>query len=115
METGIPLMGAPQSHHGLKYSTVTFDSGRLQSGSGMAQRRYESGIGTGGKSLILFRFLEPAAALARAQVLLHAGAGLLDLGAESTRPGAAPTKRPPRPPLTTWPGPARSKAMRRPV
>jgi hypothetical protein len=27
----------------------------------MAQRRYESGIGTGGKSLILFRFLEPAA------------------------------------------------------
>lgn len=36
------------------------------------------------------RFLAPEAALARARVLVQAGAGLLDLGAESTRPGAAP-------------------------
>jgi dihydropteroate synthase len=36
------------------------------------------------------RFLAPEAALARAQILVKAGAGLLDLGAESTRPGAAP-------------------------
>lgn len=36
------------------------------------------------------RFLDPDAALARAQSLVQAGAGLLDLGAESTRPGAAP-------------------------
>jgi dihydropteroate synthase len=36
------------------------------------------------------RFLDPEAALARAEVLVRAGAGLLDLGAESTRPGAAP-------------------------
>ena len=36
------------------------------------------------------RFLDPEAALARARVLVRAGAGLLDLGAESTRPGAAP-------------------------
>lgn len=34
------------------------------------------------------RFLAPEAALARARVLVRAGAGLLDLGAESTRPGA---------------------------
>ena len=36
------------------------------------------------------RFLDPAAALAQAQALVLAGAGMLDLGAESTRPGAAP-------------------------
>ena len=34
------------------------------------------------------RFLEPGAALAQAQRLAAAGAGMLDLGAESTRPGA---------------------------
>ncbi len=36
------------------------------------------------------RFLEPAAAIAHARALLAEGADLLDLGAESTRPGAAP-------------------------
>ncbi len=36
------------------------------------------------------RFLAPAAAVARAQVLMESGARMLDLGAESTRPGAAP-------------------------
>jgi len=36
------------------------------------------------------RFLTPEAALAQARELVQAGAGLLDLGAESTRPGAAP-------------------------
>lgn len=36
------------------------------------------------------RFLDPASALAQAARLVGAGAGLLDLGAESTRPGAAP-------------------------
>jgi dihydropteroate synthase len=36
------------------------------------------------------RFLEPAAAVAHARRLLDEGADLLDLGAESTRPGAAP-------------------------
>lgn len=36
------------------------------------------------------RFLDPAAALAQARTLAAAGAGMLDLGAESTRPGAEP-------------------------
>ncbi len=36
------------------------------------------------------RFLAPAAALAQAQRLVAAGARMLDLGAESTRPGAEP-------------------------
>ncbi|HEX9009968.1 MAG TPA: dihydropteroate synthase [Holophagaceae bacterium] len=36
------------------------------------------------------RFLDPAAALAQAQRLVEAGARMLDLGAESTRPGAEP-------------------------
>lgn len=36
------------------------------------------------------RFLDPAAALAQARRLEEAGARMLDLGAESTRPGAAP-------------------------
>ena len=36
------------------------------------------------------RFLEPAAALAQARNLLAQGAQALDVGAESTRPGAAP-------------------------
>ena len=36
------------------------------------------------------RFLDPGAALAHAAELAEAGAGMLDLGAESTRPGAAP-------------------------
>jgi len=36
------------------------------------------------------RFLEPGAAIAQARRLLAEGADLLDLGAESTRPGAAP-------------------------
>jgi len=36
------------------------------------------------------RFLAPEAALAQAHTLVAAGAGMLDLGAESTRPGAAP-------------------------
>jgi dihydropteroate synthase len=36
------------------------------------------------------RFFAPEAAVARARELLAAGADLLDLGAESTRPGAAP-------------------------
>ncbi len=36
------------------------------------------------------RFFAPGAAIARARVLLAEGADLLDLGAESTRPGAAP-------------------------
>ncbi|MFO7630326.1 MAG: dihydropteroate synthase [Prochlorococcaceae cyanobacterium] len=35
------------------------------------------------------RFLEPAAALAQAQRMVAAGADLLDLGGQSTRPGAA--------------------------
>lgn len=35
------------------------------------------------------RFLDPDAALAQALSLAQAGAGMLDLGAESTRPGAA--------------------------
>jgi dihydropteroate synthase len=35
------------------------------------------------------RFLEPAAAIAHAQQLIEEGADLLDLGAESSRPGAA--------------------------
>lgn len=35
------------------------------------------------------RFLAPEAALAQARALAAAGAGMLDLGAESTRPGAA--------------------------
>lgn len=36
------------------------------------------------------RFLDPAAALAQARRLAEAGARMLDLGAESTRPGAEP-------------------------
>jgi dihydropteroate synthase len=36
------------------------------------------------------RFAEPAAALARARRLIADGADLLDIGGESTRPGAAP-------------------------
>jgi len=36
------------------------------------------------------RYLEPAAAIAQARRLLDEGADLLDLGAESTRPGAQP-------------------------
>lgn len=36
------------------------------------------------------RWLEPAAALARAHELLAQGADILDVGAESTRPGSAP-------------------------
>ncbi len=36
------------------------------------------------------RFLEPAAALTRAREMLDEGADLIDVGAESTRPGAAP-------------------------
>jgi len=35
-------------------------------------------------------FLDPASALQHAQRLLQAGAGILDVGAESTRPGAPP-------------------------
>jgi len=37
------------------------------------------------------RFLEPAAAIAHAERLVAEGADALDLGAESTRPGATPT------------------------
>lgn len=36
------------------------------------------------------RWLDPAAAIARGRALLAEGADLLDVGAESTRPGAAP-------------------------
>jgi dihydropteroate synthase len=36
------------------------------------------------------RFLDPAAAVAHARLLIEEGADLLDLGAESTRPGAEP-------------------------
>jgi dihydropteroate synthase len=36
------------------------------------------------------RFLDPAAAVAQARRLVDEGADLIDLGAESTRPGAAP-------------------------
>jgi dihydropteroate synthase len=36
------------------------------------------------------RFLDPAAAVARAQAMIAEGADILDLGAESTRPGADP-------------------------
>ncbi|MDP1832735.1 MAG: dihydropteroate synthase [Geothrix sp.] len=36
------------------------------------------------------RFMDPESALAQARGLRAAGAGMLDLGAESTRPGAAP-------------------------
>jgi dihydropteroate synthase len=36
------------------------------------------------------RFLDPSAALAHAEALIEEGADILDLGAESTRPGAAP-------------------------
>jgi dihydropteroate synthase len=38
------------------------------------------------------RFLEPEAALAQARRLIAEGADMLDLGAESTRPGAAPVE-----------------------
>jgi dihydropteroate synthase len=37
------------------------------------------------------RHLDPAAALDRAQRMIDAGADLIDVGGESTRPGAAPT------------------------
>ncbi len=37
------------------------------------------------------RFAEPTAALSRARALLADGADLIDIGGESTRPGAAPT------------------------
>jgi dihydropteroate synthase len=40
------------------------------------------------------RFLDPAAALAYAQQLIADGADLVDIGAESTRPGAQPTPEP---------------------
>lgn len=43
------------------------------------------------------RFLAPEAALAQATSLAAAGAGMLDLGAESTRPGASPLD-----PRTEW-------------
>lgn len=43
------------------------------------------------------RFQQPAAALAQAQALVAAGAGMLDIGAESTRPGASPL-----PPEEEW-------------
>lgn len=36
------------------------------------------------------QFIEPAAALARAQEMIAAGADILDIGGESTRPGAQP-------------------------
>ncbi len=36
------------------------------------------------------RFLDPAAAIAQARALRDAGADILDIGGESTRPGAAP-------------------------
>lgn len=36
------------------------------------------------------RYLEPAAALERARLMMEQGADILDLGAESTRPGATP-------------------------
>jgi dihydropteroate synthase len=36
------------------------------------------------------RFLDPAAAIARARILLGEGAAIIDVGAESTRPGAPP-------------------------
>jgi dihydropteroate synthase len=36
------------------------------------------------------RYVEPAAALERARAMLEEGADLIDLGAESTRPGSAP-------------------------
>jgi dihydropteroate synthase len=37
------------------------------------------------------RFAEPTAALSRARALLDDGADIIDIGGESTRPGAAPT------------------------
>ena len=40
------------------------------------------------------RWLDPAAAVARAHELLAAGADILDVGAESTRPGSAPVSAP---------------------
>jgi len=43
------------------------------------------------------RFLEPDAAVAHARALLAEGADLIDLGAESTRPGSAPV-----PPEEQW-------------
>ncbi len=43
------------------------------------------------------RYTMPQAALAQAQALVTQGAGMLDLGAESTRPGAAPVD-----PDTEW-------------
>jgi len=43
------------------------------------------------------RFLEPGPALAQARSLVGQGAGVLDLGAESTRPGSAPV-----PPGVEW-------------
>jgi dihydropteroate synthase len=39
------------------------------------------------------RYLDPEAALAQAQRLVAAGAGMLDLGAESTRPGSVPVSK----------------------
>ena len=38
------------------------------------------------------RFLDPAAALARAEAMVAEGADLIDLGAESTRPGSKPVE-----------------------
>ena len=43
------------------------------------------------------RYLEPAAAIARARALVDEGADVVDLGAESTRPGAQPV-----PPAEQW-------------
>jgi dihydropteroate synthase len=40
------------------------------------------------------RYLEPQAAQARAMALVRAGADILDIGGESTRPGAAPVSEP---------------------
>src|SRR5262245_15706010 len=40
------------------------------------------------------RFMDPAAALDHAQRMIADGADIIDIGAESTRPGAAPTPEP---------------------
>lgn len=68
-------------------TTATFDWGPLVKGGplfiGILNLTPDS-FSDGG------RFLDPRAALGQARALIQSGAGMLDLGAESTRPGATP-------------------------
>src|SRR5665213_1283773 len=60
MEIGIPLAGAPQSHLGLKYSTVIFDGEITLSGSGGLSGRRSVSPESQGKPPIWTRFREMA-------------------------------------------------------